>query len=154
MSFQLDVAVKGVKSTWDTLILLKARQYQIPSMVVKAHICVESEWNPEAVNPADPSYGLMGIELPTAHAFLPTLTAQDLLEPSQNVDVGCRIIAQNITRYRGAWPDAIATYNAGKAMRDAAGYYVNHKGERNVNTYVEQVLAYLGFYLIQGPPAG
>jgi soluble lytic murein transglycosylase-like protein len=154
MSFHLDIARKGIKSTWDALILMKARQYMVPSTVIKAHICVESEWNPEAENLADPSYGLMGIELPTARAFLPILDAKDLLEPSQNIDVGCRIIAQNITRYHGAWPDAIATYNAGKAMRDAAGYYVNHKGERNVNGYVGDVLSYLGFYLIQGPAAG
>lgn len=79
------------------------------------------------------SFGLMQIMGQTAREMGfegPFLT--ELLDPTINLDWGCRKLAQQIKRYKGDVESAVAAYNAGSARRDVNGQWVNR-------SYVEKV---------------
>lgn len=59
---------------------------------------------------------------------------QALHEPAVGIDQGVTYLARQLARYRGNVSDAVAAYNAGSALRNASGQYVNAG-------YVREVLA-------------
>ncbi len=129
---------------WDLARSAGAR-YSVDPTLVMAVIQVESHFNPAAVNPSDPSYGLMQM-LPSTATLLAgrTVSGQELLDnPPLAVDLGAQYLAMGFAKY-GNTGDAIAAYNAGVARRNTAGQYVNSRGDTKVDTYVNRVLdAYL-----------
>jgi soluble lytic murein transglycosylase-like protein len=129
---------------WDLARQSGARSGVDPALVM-AVMQVESHFNPRAVNPSDPSYGLMQM-LPATASLLAgrSVSGQELLDnPALAVDLGTQYLAQGLARY-GNTGDAIAAYNAGTARRNAQGQYVNSRGDTAVDTYVNNVLdAYL-----------
>jgi soluble lytic murein transglycosylase-like protein len=67
-------------------------------------------------------------------------TANRLLDPNYNVDLGTQYMAKNLIRYGGDIKSAIAAYNSGTARTNEKGEYVNSQGKTNVQDYVDKVL--------------
>ncbi len=146
MSFDPGVAALGVSTQWDDLISALVGGDPSRIALVKGHIATESQWNPGAINTADPSYGLMQI-LAGPRGPYPTVAPQDLLDPSTNITLGTNFLKELIARY--GLPGAIAAYNAGSPRVNSAGQYVNSQGSTRVQAYVDSVLTYQDYYLTQ-----
>ncbi len=120
-----------------------AQLYSVPDALVLAHIKQESNFDANAyrAEPAinDASYGLMQVLLSTAKTIDKNATADALYDPAYNMSIGIQYIAKNLNRYNGNVQDAIAAYNAGSAMKNADGDYVNSQGVTNVQDYVDKV---------------
>jgi len=124
-------------------VMQSASKYNVPPALILGHMRQESSFNPKTYRAEpqinDASTGLMQILLGTAIRMDTSATQQKLLIPEYNIDLGTRYIAQNLMRYNGNIKDAIAAYNAGSAMKNPAGQYVNTKGKTNVQSYVNKV---------------
>src|SRR5882724_8400470 len=75
------VAQRDINSPWESVIAYAASTYNIPVALIKAVISQESAWDQNAVNAADPSYGLMQINT-LAH---PDVSPQNALDPYFNI---------------------------------------------------------------------
>lgn len=121
--------------------------YRVDPALIMAVIQVESGFNPAAVNPSDPSYGLMQM-LPSTASLLagrPVSGDELVANPALAVDLGTKYLGQQLAKYGNAG-DAVAAYNAGVARKNAAGQYVNSQGDPKVDRYVASVMdAYIGF---------
>lgn len=124
------------------LVTRASQKYNVAPALILAHAKQESSFNPLAyrAEPAinDASMGLMQMLVKTAKSFDPNATIEKLKDPAYSIDLGTAYIAQNLKK----WPnvlDAIAAYNAGTPRKDEEGYYVNSKGKRNVQDYVNKV---------------
>lgn len=111
--------------------------------LILAIISVESEWNPNAINPGDPSYGLMQVRYCEAGDRIgcpvPGVQPDQLLDPIGNLRVGVPFMRGLIRRF-GSTSDAISAYNAGHVARAAGGGFSNQE-------YVNAVQTYWTFYL-------
>ncbi len=127
-----------------------AERYELPIKLVRAIVTVESQGDPWATryepaffsryvlakgHPVFPgcsrdteerlrahSFGLMQVmgQVAREHGFdAPFLTA--LCDPATGLDWGCRHLAKQVHRYDGNLEAAVAAYNAGSAIRNAAG---------------------------------
>ncbi len=99
---------------FDALISAAASRYQVPASWIRAVIATESSWDPDAINPADPSYGLMQITAPTARGlgFTGRIPA-DLMDPETNIEVGTQLLAELRGRYGDNFADIYSAYNSG-----------------------------------------
>jgi hypothetical protein len=143
--FSPSVAALGLHSPYDHIIEALAGDASTIALV-KGIISTESQWNPNAVNPSDPSYGLMQILAGPGGPY-PSVPVQDLMDPITNITLGTRFIKELIGRF--GYPDAVAAYNAGTPRRNAAGQYVNSRGDTMVQAYVDSVVTYQTWYLNQ-----
>lgn len=124
------------ESEFDDLIANASKRHGVPVALIKAFIRTESTFNPEAVNPGDPSAGLMQTTPATASAFLGRpVTLNDLKNPATSIEAGTRYIAHLIRRY--PLDDAIQMYNTGEPRFK--------KGLR-VPDYLAKVKKYLAYY--------
>jgi soluble lytic murein transglycosylase-like protein len=139
LGFSTSIAIAGVPSAWDTFIYQAAGADPTIIALAKAIVARESEWNPNAINPADPSYGLMQILYGPGGPF-PSYTKQQLLDPITNIELGILFLRQQLARYAGDLPSAISAYNAG------------HATSAN-QSYVDDVLLYVAWYLANDPLA-
>jgi soluble lytic murein transglycosylase-like protein len=74
----------------------------------------ESTGNPNAVNPNDPSWGLMQVTMPIARAFGVT-NQLDLLDPDTNVKCGAGFLAEIKTKWQSKFPQTwVIAYNEGE----------------------------------------
>jgi soluble lytic murein transglycosylase-like protein len=147
MAFSEVIARRGLSTPWDDVIREAARgDYEIEALI-RAIIATESAWRPDAINPGDPSYGLMQVMPHSAGgAGPPGVTGEQLLDPVVNIRAGAAFVWDLIGRYgRGALSDVIAAYNAGRPRRDASGRYLNQR-------YVDEVQTYHAWYLTHLPP--
>lgn len=144
---------------WD-LARTSGARYAVAPELVMAVMQVESGFNPAAVNPSDPSYGLMQM-LPATASLLAgrVVTGAELLaNPALAVDLGTKYLGQLLTKY-GSTGDAIAAYNAGTVRKNVQGQYVNSWGDPKVDRYVTRVMdAYIAFSggaqtIAEAPPA-
>lgn len=130
-------------------IVLASQKYGVPMELIMGHIKQESGFNPSAYRAEpqinDASYGMMQLLLKTAKGLDPNATVERLYNAEYNIDLGTRLIAQNLKKY-GNVPDAIAAYNAGIPRKNDKGEYVNSKGVPNVNFYVKQVTKFMNQY--------
>lgn len=104
-------------------------QYGVPWTLVMAVMAVESGFNPDAINPNDPSYGLMQVTPPTARdrGFTGDVP-EDLLDPVQNVELGTAHLRWLMDRSAlTAWSDVLSAYNGG--IRPHIGMGVPYRGE-------------------------
>jgi soluble lytic murein transglycosylase-like protein len=107
--------------TLEPIINEMGQKYGVDPALIKAHIKTESNWDVNAsrfeVHKTDASWGLMQLLLTTARGVLgiPDLTTTQLINPRVNIEAGTKFISQQIARYKGVIPDAIAAYNAGSA---------------------------------------
>lgn len=103
---------------WKGLAQLNADVH--PPLTVNEILSVvwsESTGNPNAINPSDPSYGLMQLTMPIAKAFsgVPITDPKQLLEPTLNMGIGCAFLAHLKETYSEHFPTTwIAGYNEGE----------------------------------------
>ena len=122
----------------DNAIEKASRSHGVEAPLIRAVIKQESNFNPLAFrhepHKKDSSWGLMQVLLNTAREVTKNqgLTAQELIKPEVNVDIGTRYLATQLKKYHGNIKDALAAYNAGKARKDLRGNYLNQ-------SYVDKV---------------
>jgi soluble lytic murein transglycosylase-like protein len=103
----------------DALVEKAARQYQIPSALVRSIIEAESGYNRTAVSPKG-ALGLMQLMPGTAR----DLRVTNPFDASQNIEGGTAYLKQLLERYQGfrnQLERAVAAYNAGPAKVDSYG---------------------------------
>jgi soluble lytic murein transglycosylase-like protein len=86
-------------------------KYGVDWQLLKALAQVESDENPVAKNPADPSYGLMQVLYPQ-HLNVenwPPENESQLYDPDYNVSIGAQIIKWNVQSF--GLEKGIAVYN-------------------------------------------
>lgn len=97
---------------FDTLIATSAARWGVSENWIKAVIQVESAWDPNAVNPADPSYGLMQISKATAKGYGVTDVSL-LLDPAFNIDLGTHLLSDLMESYGDDFRRVYSAYNSG-----------------------------------------
>jgi len=125
------------------LIFLKSAQWKVKPALIRAIIKVESNFDPRARNPRDPSYGLMQITPGLAADFgiIPDGLKSSRAEIEQiyvqenNLDVGCWYLAKLLNKYN--FSEAVQMYNVGES-----GF---NKGTRNYK-YLDKVRKYYEKY--------
>ncbi len=91
-------------------------RFHIPDFVIAAVIKCESNWDPMARSTAG-ARGLMQV-MPSTAAGEFGVASHRLWNPLVNVYVGTAYLRQLSDRYRGAWSNVIAAYNAGPGRVD------------------------------------
>lgn len=112
------------KETLDEIFKKHADRNGLDWKLLKAIGMQESSLNPKAINPADPSYGLMQIlctpssngvcanKFPAVSDWPPN-SKEQLLDADYNVSVGAQILAWNIKTF--GVRKGVAVYNSWKA---------------------------------------
>jgi soluble lytic murein transglycosylase-like protein len=103
--------VEGGAGTLEDLYQCHGRQKGLDPMLLKAIAIVESSENPNAKNPADPSYGLMqllcqpdgqgGCRNQLNVIGWPPSSVEQLYDPDYSLHIGAQILRWNIDRKRG-----------------------------------------------------
>jgi hypothetical protein len=85
---------------------------------ILAIIWNESTGNPNATNPSDPSWGLMGVTFLIGQGYAGITDPSQLLNPDTNVKAGAGFLSHLKSKYgdQPDWPDA---YNVGEPKFDA-----------------------------------
>lgn len=107
-------------STIEKIVQEAAKKWHLDPALIKAHISVESSGDPEAVNPRDPSYGLMGITPILAQTYgyiwnYRSVSSHDIeviKNPFNNVDIGSHFISYLHGKYD--FDTATQMYNCGE----------------------------------------
>lgn len=103
-------------------------------------------WRFSDENPADRSYGLMHLTLPTAQMMgapygYGKITREDLMnDPFLNLYLGGLYLLRQYERY-GDWEESISAYNAGSTLKKKNGSYVNARYINNVIQSGEIILS-------------
>jgi len=99
---------------FDSFIQAASGFYQVPAAWIQAIIDTESGWNPNASNPADPSYGLMGMTPTTARDMGYTGTIQGLYDPETNINLGTKYVRWVMDRWGVSdFQSVYSAYNSG-----------------------------------------
>ena len=138
MAFSTTVAKKGIGSPFESLIQSASANYGVPVALIKAIISQESNWNPSAVNPNDPSYGLMQLN----YNYFKTSDGQPITDPAENIDRGTSYLASQMSRFGPDLSAVVSSYNAG------------HPISGNVSSYVQPVMLYYQWFLSNDPGSG
>lgn len=157
-------AKRPAQSVINTIIVLVkevSSRFNIPSHIISGIVEQESNFDTTAYRwnydrPADRSYGLMQLTLPTAQWMANELygkekvfiTPEILYDPKTNLTLGTFYIRKLLDKHGNLY-DAIASYNAGKPiMSRKTGSYINLD-------YVKGVIAKAGKYVVPvGIPVG
>jgi soluble lytic murein transglycosylase-like protein len=139
----LSATIKEPVSSLDSLINENAARYGVPGALIKAVIRHESNFDPDAVNPSDPSYGLMQVMPILAEDFGLVKDWRNVTEaeiamikiPSKNVQIGSWFLGKLFKKY--PLDTAIQMYNVGEA-----GF---NSGHRNA-AYLAKVKGYYNAY--------
>ena len=140
------MALFANENAYDEIIKPLAEAYGVDVALIKATMAQESSFNEKAFRAEpqinDGSTGLMQILMRTAKALGYTGDAMGLYDPSVNIMLGAKLIAQNITQAEGNLDIAISAYNAGfsaerphDAKRDNEGNLINQSYVNKVKTY-------------------
>lgn len=130
------------ENDFDGLIQKASVKNKVPVALIKAVIRTESSFNPSAVNPSDPSAGLMQTTPATASAFLGRpVTLEELKDPALSIEAGTRFLGYLLAKY----PEdaAIQMYNLGETKY--------RKGAR-VPEYLAKVRKNLAYYASNAHP--
>lgn len=129
-----------VKTSLDALYNKWGTHYGVDPLLIKAIAKAESNENPLAVNPNDPSYGLMQIYFTGSNKLnvegWPPGSVDDLFDPDYNIMIGSQILQWNIRTY-GLFK-GIAVYNSWSARNESAPF--TNQG------YVDRVMGYYRTY--------
>lgn len=136
-------SVSSTTETIDTIIGSASRRWGVEAALIRAVIKVESDFNPNAVNPNDPSYGLMQITPILAEDFGYVKDWRNATEaeiamirlPATNVQIGTRFLAKLLSKYSQGI--AIQMYNLGES-----GYNSGHRAA----DYLAKVTRYYNEY--------
>lgn len=124
------------EDAFDSIVEEAGRKYMVPVSLIKAVIAQESAFKPEAYRAEpqinDASRGLMQVLERTARALGFDQHTDLLFSPEISIDLGTKLLAQNLRQANGNWDVAISAYNAGfsklrtyDAKRDSAGRAIN-----------------------------
>ncbi|HBN08016.1 MAG TPA: hypothetical protein DD435_05005 [Cyanobacteria bacterium UBA8530] len=98
------------------LVKAKAAKYGIPPLIVAKMIYFESHFDPHCRSP----YGYIGLmQLNPGHAR----RGEDLRDPADNIEAGCRLLAAYHRRMGGDWHRALSAYSHGPNMVASRGLY-------------------------------
>jgi soluble lytic murein transglycosylase-like protein len=154
-------------TTYDALIAGAGRGYGVDPALIKAHMSVESSFNPHATNlegsGVNPSVGLMQVRYSTAQALgYPGALGNSqqltgLYDPGINVPLAAKLIRENLDRAGGDVDAAISAYNGGWQLTKGFGYRFAD-GTFGNQGYVEKVQAcyraYAGTIPVIAPTPG
>lgn len=137
------VSAAEIEASLDPLFEKWGRRYGVDPLLLKAHAIVESDLDAQAVNPFDPSYGLMqvlctrGPNGRCANTFnvdgWAGMTAERLKNPDVNIMIAAQIVAYNVRTF--GMPRAVAVYNRWAERLSPPGGPFGNQG------YVDKVLA-------------
>jgi len=136
MAFSTSIASRGLNSVYDSIIVSAANQYGVEVALIKAIISQESNWDPNAVNPNDPSYGLMQLNF----NYFKMPDGSPIINPEANIRTGTQLL-RDLKRF-GSLENIISAYNAG------------HPITTNIVDYVQPVLQYYNWFLANDPASG
>jgi soluble lytic murein transglycosylase-like protein len=116
--------------TLNDIIEYNAKQYSVPTALIKAVIAAESSWEVYAKNPDDPSYGLMGIMPIVAQEYgivndwknVTQAEIDSIYVPQNNIGCGSKLLGKLLAKY--PMDQAVQMYNVGE-------YAYNVRGARN-----------------------
>lgn len=92
-------------SRWDRLSKSWAKiRENLQPEEIKAIIMIESSGNETAVNPADPSWGLMGITALIGNHYAKAGTKELLFDPNTNIKAGSGFLSDLKRRYAEQYP--------------------------------------------------
>lgn len=144
------------ENDFDGIVGQAAEAWGVDVSLIKAIIGAESEFNPNAYRDepsiGDASYGLMQLLYQTAKAIGYTGSTSGLFDPTTNIRLGTRYLANLIktATQRGYGVDsAISAYNAGfSTVRPGDGKRVtNEPGSPFINqAYVDKVIRLANYY--------
>ncbi len=124
----------GAPSQYDDLIKQAADEAGVPPALVKAVAKAESGFNPQATSGAG-AQGLMQLMPGTARG----LGVTDPFDPLQSLRGGAKYLRQQLDRFGGDYPKAIAAYNAGPG---AVQKYGGVPPYAETQAYVPRVMGY------------
>ena len=125
------------EETIKDLIIKCARRYGLDPAIALAICEIESSFNPQAVNPGDPSYGLFQITPALAQDFglvhdykaVSSAEIKMIMDPETNCEIACWYLQKLVSRY--VLDVAVQMYNVGEAGylqgRRASGYLERFK---------------------------
>lgn len=154
---------------YDGAIHLAVGRYPVPPWLIKGVIAHESGFNPLALRKesardtlpptpdfpqgGDESRGLMQVLVRTARLLNFAGDKDGLYNPSVNVDLGTRLLRDNLIRAGGKLDVALAAYNggwAGAGSTDARRVGGPGSAFRNQD-YVDRVLEYANYFRDKDP---
>jgi soluble lytic murein transglycosylase-like protein len=129
-------AGRPAPEAYESMIAEAAARYQLRPALLRALIQAESHYNPRAVSPR----GAMGLTqlMPSTAAGLGVV---DPFDPRQNILGGARYLREQLDRFHGDEPLALAAYNAGPG---AVQRYQAIPPYPETQQYVTRVLALAG----------
>jgi soluble lytic murein transglycosylase-like protein len=134
----------GANTPYATEIDAAAAKYGVDGNLLRGLIKQESGFNPKAGSPAG-AQGLTQLMPGTARA----LGCTNPWDPAQNIDAGARYLKQQLDRFGGDVPKALAAYNAGPGAVQRYGGVPPYAETQN---YVRRVQAYAAEYSRQAAP--
>jgi hypothetical protein len=124
--------LQNIYNQWYDLASNWAQVTGLSTEEILAIITNESSGNPNATNPADPSYGLMGVSELIGRAYGNISDVSELYTPATNIKAGSTFLAYLKNKYAGSFPLGngsgwVQMYNEGetaflKGSRAAKGY--------------------------------
>ena len=124
---------------YDDLISQASKQYGVDSLLVKAIIKAESDFDPKAVS----RKGAMGLMQIMPENFQ-HLDIENPFDPQENIMGGTRYFRYLYDRFDGKLALSLAAYNAGPTAVDS--YNKTIPPYRETEQYVQRVLAYYRNY--------
>ncbi|RMF15429.1 MAG: hypothetical protein D6761_07880 [Candidatus Dadabacteria bacterium] len=117
-----------------------ARKHQIDPALIYAVMREESHFQPEIISPAG-AVGLLQLMPATATRLalsqrMPAPSLEHLFVPDVNISLGAAYLRQLLTRFSGAEPLAIASYNAGPA---AVSRWTRRVPATELDRFVEEI---------------
>lgn len=128
---------------FDAIVQAKAMKYAVPAALIKGVIAQESAFKPEALREEPQlrtrSRGLMQLLETTANALGYRGPTVELHDPEKNIELGTKLLAQNLEQANGNWDVALSAYNGGfsrirpwDAKRKSDGRMINEDYVRRV----------------------
>ena len=98
---------------YQDIIEREAKKQDLSPLLIAAIIQIESAGDPRAIGDGGESYGLMQIQPRWHEEEMKRLGATDLLDPEENVRLGCAIFRGILDQAGGDVDKALTIYNAG-----------------------------------------